>query len=85
MFLKLKFFRALELLSLDSNKNQVHTGYLLSLINRVADSVFDAIFLFCWSIPGAIATTVLFFYVISSQSVLIASINAVVIIIFMLI
>lgn len=84
-YIKLKFFRALELLSLDSNKNQVHTGYLLSLINRVADSVFDAIFLFCWSIPGAIATTVLFFYVISSQSVLIASINAVVIIIFMLI
>ena len=83
-YIKLKFFRSLELLSLDSN-NQVHTGYLLSLINRVADSVFDAIFLFCWSIPGAIATTVLFFYVISSQSVLIASINAVVIIIFMLI
>lgn len=84
-YIKLKFFRSLELLSLDSNKNHIHTGYLLSLINRVADSTFDAVLLFCWSIPGAIATTILFFYIIFGQSVMIALINIAVMAIFMLI
>jgi ABC-type bacteriocin/lantibiotic exporter with double-glycine peptidase domain len=82
-YIKLKFFESLEGMSLDPNKNQVHTGYLLSLISKVSDSVFSTLSLFCWAIPGTITTTVIFLYLIISQSILIALVNIAVISIFM--
>ena len=52
-YIKLKFFESLEGMSLDPNKNQVHTGYLLSLISKVSDSVFSTLSLFCLNIVHA--------------------------------
>ncbi|MBI2427112.1 MAG: ABC transporter ATP-binding protein [Candidatus Kerfeldbacteria bacterium] len=75
--IRLKYFRALESLPIERMIN-LHSGYMLSLINNIGAGTKQVIFTLFWSISGMIAHLTLFFGYVSQQSFTIAVLNLVV-------
>jgi len=79
--LRLVFFEQLEKLPYKHIRNQ-HSGYILSLINKVADGLFILFIDLLWSYTYLFVTTILFFVYIVRESWELAVLNAGIIIVF---
>lgn len=80
-YIRLKYFKALEKLPIKDLINH-HSGYILSLINKVSDGLAPIIFDIFWTFAKSISNMTLFFYFTARESVFIAIINLIVLIIF---
>ena len=80
-YIRLKYFRALERLAVKDLMNH-HSGYVLSLINKVSDGLAPLLFDIFWTFARSISNMTLFFYFISKESVSIAILNLIVLVIF---
>jgi ABC-type multidrug transport system fused ATPase/permease subunit len=75
------YFGMVEKLSLGDLVKH-HSGYTLSMINKVADGLDPIIHNIFWTFARGISTIVLFFYFTAKESVFIAAINLVVLTLF---
>lgn len=80
-YIRLKYFKALEKLPIKDLINH-HSGYILSLINKVSDGLAPIMFDIFWTFAKSISNMTLFFYFTARESVFIAIINLIVLIIF---
>ncbi len=80
-YIRLKYFRRLEHLPV-RDLSRHHSGYVLSLINRVADGLPNVIFDLFWTLSHSIANITLFFYFSARESIPIAVFNVVVLVVF---
>lgn len=80
-YIRLKYFKALEKLPIKDLINH-HSGYILSLINKVSDGLGPVIFDIFWTFAKSISNMTLFFYFTARESLVIAVINFVVLSIF---
>lgn len=80
-YIRLKYFKALEKLPIKDLVNH-HSGYILSLINKVSDGLTPIMFDIFWTFAKSISSMTLFFYFTARESVFIASINLIVLTIF---
>ncbi len=80
-YIRLKYFKALEKLPIKDLINH-HSGYLLSLINKVSDGLVPIIYEIFWTFAKSISNMILFFYFTARESVFIAIINLIVLTIF---
>ena len=80
-YIRLKYFKALEKLPIKDLINH-HSGYILSLINKVADGLAPIMFDIFWTFAKSISNMTLFFYFTARESVFIAIINLIVLAIF---
>lgn len=81
-YLRLKYFRIIARLDL-STVGTHHSGYLLSLVTRICDQSSQVIFSFAWLIAHSAATLLLFFFFTADESVSIAILNAVLLLLFL--
>jgi ABC-type multidrug transport system fused ATPase/permease subunit len=79
--IRLKYFQALEKLSVQ-NLTVHHSGYLLSLINKVSDGMAPLVFDIFWTFAKGAANMTLFFYFTARESFPIAVFNIIVLSIF---
>ncbi len=80
-YIRLHYFQMLERLSVKEISKQ-HSGYVLSLINKISDGV-PAIFMdIFWDFAKGLANVTLFFYFTAQESFSVAIINLVVLIVF---
>ncbi|MFA5126853.1 MAG: ABC transporter ATP-binding protein [Patescibacteria group bacterium] len=82
--IRLKYFADLAKLSVRDLTNH-HSGYVLSLINRVADGLTPIFFDMFWALSGSLASLILFFYFTAKESGLMALINLVILSIFVVV
>ncbi|MBI1754916.1 ABC transporter ATP-binding protein, partial [Candidatus Azambacteria bacterium] len=75
--IRLKYFRALQRLSL-ADLGEHHSGYILSLINKVADALPGIIFDLFWSFAKGTANIGLFFFFVARESPAIAFLNLII-------
>lgn len=80
-YIRLKYFKALEKLPIKDLINH-HSGYILSLINKVSDGLAPIMFDIFWTFAKSISNMTLFFYFTARESVFIAIINLIVLTIF---
>lgn len=80
-YIRLKYFKALEKLPIKDLINH-HSGYILSLINKVSDGLAPIMFDIFWTFAKSISNMTLFFYFTARESVFIAVINLIVLTIF---
>lgn len=80
-YIRLKYFKALEKLPIKDLINH-HSGYILSLINKVSDGLAPIMFDIFWTFAKSISNMTLFFYFTARESVFIAIINLIVLSIF---
>ncbi len=80
-YIRLKYFKALEKLPIKDLINH-HSGYILSLINKVSDGLAPIMFDIFWTFAKSISNMTLFFYFTARESVFIAIINLIVLAIF---
>jgi len=80
-YIRLKYFKALEKLPIKDLINH-HSGYILSLINKVSDGLAPIMFDIFWTFAKSISNMSLFFYFTARESVFIAIINLIVLAIF---
>lgn len=80
-YIRLKYFKALEKLPIKDLTNH-HSGYILSLINKVADGLTPVMFDIFWTFAKSISSMTLFFYFTVRESVFIAVINLFVLVVF---
>lgn len=79
--IRLKYFSALEKLPL-STLIEFHSGYILSLVNRISDGLAPVMFEIFWTFAKSIANITLFFYFTAKESAIIAIINLLILLIF---
>ena len=79
--LRRKFFTQVEGLPIDRLAN-FHSGYILTLINRVSDGLGGLTVEIFWGVAKSISNITLFFYFTARESVGIASLNFVILVIF---
>ncbi len=79
--IRLKYFAAFERLSAQELAAR-HSGYLLSLANKIADGIAPTLFDIFWTFAKGSATMALFFYFTARESVSIAMVNLVILVIF---
>ncbi|KKR48390.1 MAG: ABC transporter, ATP-binding protein, partial [Candidatus Levybacteria bacterium GW2011_GWA2_40_16] len=70
-YIRLKYFKALEKLPIKDLINH-HSGYILSLINKVSDGLAPIMFDIFWTFAKSISNMTLFFYFTARESVFIA-------------
>lgn len=75
--IRLKYFGELSILSLGQLRKK-HSGYIQSLVNRVADGLGNIIFAFFWNLLPGLLLLVLFFVYMARESVGLAIFNLVV-------
>jgi len=73
-YIRLKYFKALENLPMKDLLSH-HSGYILSLINKVADGLDPVIYEIFWTFAKGISNITLFFYFTARESVMIAVVN----------
>ncbi|MCK5459638.1 ABC transporter ATP-binding protein [Candidatus Parcubacteria bacterium] len=83
-YFKLKCFKKLERLPVKIFI-EYHSGYILSLINKVAERIIWIIFGIFWNISHSIAYFSLFFFFTAKESLSIAFLNAMILILFSII
>ncbi|MEK9130195.1 MAG: ABC transporter ATP-binding protein [Patescibacteria group bacterium] len=83
-YIRLKYFKALEKLPIKDLINH-HSGYILSLINKVSDGLTPIMFDIFGTFAKSISNMTLFFYFIARESIFIAIINLIVLTIFLII
>ena len=81
MHLRLRYFKELGALPLAS-LNRRHSGYLLSLVNAVADGLGNLAIEMFWGVSRSMVNLTLFFYFTARESVTIAVANTFVLIAF---
>lgn len=79
--IRLKFFKSLEKLPIKHLINH-HSGYILTLINKVSDGLSPVTFDIFWTFAKSISNMTLFFYFTARESVLIAVINLTILTVF---
>ena len=72
--LRLKYFSALADLSMDKLSGS-HSGYVLSLVNKISDGLGTTVHEVVWTIARGISGILLFFYFTSRESVAVAWVN----------
>lgn len=72
--IRLKYFEELSALSLGKLRKK-HSGYMQSLVNRVADGLSAIIFAFFWNLLPGLLLLVLFFAYIARESIPLAFFN----------
>ena len=82
--IRFKYFKALERLPTKEIVNH-HSGYILSLINKIGDGITPLIHNIFWSVAHSIANFTLFFFFTARESVFLALLNAGVLIVFLVI
>ncbi len=80
-YMRSKYFKSLSRLSHQSLINQ-HSGYILSVINKVSDGLEPIIVDIFWTFARSISTIALFFYFTARESVFIAFMNLVILVLF---
>lgn len=80
--LRVKYFQKLCLLPA-TQLRKVHSGYVLSLINKVSDGYTDIIFALIWNIIPGLVVAALFFGFIARESWVLAGVNAVIVVVFL--
>ncbi|MFH0988271.1 MAG: ABC transporter ATP-binding protein [Parcubacteria group bacterium] len=80
-YMRLKYFKALGKLPIRELINY-HSGYILSLINKVADGMESIFFYFFWTFARGLSTLILFFYFTARESTFIAVTNLIVLAVF---
>lgn len=80
-YIRLKYFKALEKLPIKDLINH-HSGYILSLINKVSDGLGPIIFDIFWTFAKSISNMTLFFYFTARESVPIAFVNLIILSVF---
>lgn len=80
-YLRLKYFKQLEQLPY-KQLAKYHSGYLLSLMNNISESMKSILFNIFWQLSKGISTTILFFYFTARESIFIAIINLIIFIVF---
>jgi len=80
-YIRLKYFKALEKLPLGDLINH-HSGYILSLVNKISDGLAPIIFDMFWTFAKSISNLTLFFYFTARESLAIDFLNLVVLSIF---
>ncbi|OGH60211.1 MAG: hypothetical protein A2725_04580 [Candidatus Magasanikbacteria bacterium RIFCSPHIGHO2_01_FULL_33_34] len=83
-YIRLKYFKALEKLPIKDLINH-HSGYILSMINKVSDGLEPIIFDIFWTFSKSISQMIMFFYFTAKESVFIAVVNIVILIIFIVV
>jgi ABC-type bacteriocin/lantibiotic exporter with double-glycine peptidase domain len=82
--LRIKYFSQLTALTPPALQ-RVHSGYLLSLMNRVSDGITDILRIFFWTVaPGGIVA-ILFLAYIAQQSIGLALLNVMLMVLFFII
>lgn len=76
-YIRLKYFKALEKLPVKDLINH-HSGYILSLINKVSDGLTPIMFDIFWTFAKSISNMTLFFYFTARESFPIAVFNFIV-------
>lgn len=72
--IRLKYFRELSGLPLGSLRKK-HSGYMQSLVNRVADGLSSIIFAFFWNLLPGLLLLILFFVYMARESLPLAFLN----------
>lgn len=83
-YIKLKYFKKLEQMPAQDIIKQ-HSGYILSMINKVADMSSSITFGIFWCFAHSIANITLFFFFTARESLNIAFLNLTVLIIFLIV
>lgn len=81
-YLRLKYFKIISHLDVMTLRSH-HSGYLLSLVTKICDSSTGILFLFTWLVAHSIATLSLFFFFTARESVVIAVINSLILVLFL--
>lgn len=82
--IRLKYFKVLEQMPM-KDLLSYHSGYILSLINKVSDGFFPLLIDIFWIFSKSISSVILFFYFTAQESLPIAMVNMTILIIFILI
>ncbi len=80
--LRKKYFHRLEEISLQE-LHKYHSGYILSLVNKVADGMIGIVAFAFWALAHSITTLVLFFIFTARESFLLAIVNTVILFVFL--
>jgi ABC-type bacteriocin/lantibiotic exporter with double-glycine peptidase domain len=72
--IRLKYFQEFSILSLGKLRKK-HSGYMQSLVNRVADGLTAILFAFFWNLLPGMLLVVLFFTYMARESILLALLN----------
>lgn len=84
IYLKVKFFKKLEALPVNQHIN-IHSGYVLSLINKVTDEFQALVFSAFWVFAHSISHLLLFFIFTARESLLVAFYNTIILSIFVVV
>jgi ABC-type bacteriocin/lantibiotic exporter with double-glycine peptidase domain len=72
--IRTKYFRRAEQMSLDGLQKH-HSGYILSLMNKIGDGLDNIMFEIPWFFASGLASIILFFYFTARQSLALACVN----------
>ncbi|MCK5320665.1 ABC transporter ATP-binding protein [Candidatus Parcubacteria bacterium] len=84
IYLKVKFFKKLEALPVNQHIN-IHSGYVLSLINKVTDEFQALVFSAFWVFAHSISHLLLFFIFTARESLLVAFYNTIILSVFVVV
>ncbi len=81
-YLRLKYFKIIARLDI-ATLGKYHSGYLLSLVTKICEQSSQVLFSFAWLVAHSFATLTLFFAYTARESVVVAVLNLVVLLIFL--
>ncbi len=80
-YVRIKFFRRLQGLSNEQLRAH-HSGYTLSLVNKIADNIDRIVMEILWTFVSGIITFIMFFYFTARESLVLALVNAAIMVVF---
>ncbi len=83
LYTRLRYFESMEALP-PARLNEFHSGYILTLAARVSDGLGNVIIDILWGLSRSIAQLALFFWATAAQSVGLATLNLLVLFVFIL-